>query len=235
MITAVQCTGADFCEEISGAADTSFSRFYEGDPPSRRVYSTENFELLADMSPLTAGHLLLLPKQHYLSFAQVLTVHRREAVELVGRVAGLYREVFQEPLFLEHGSSSGEVSHACITHAHLHLLPVSPAAVDRIMIGDGLTYRDLGTLAELSLPPWPDSAYFLRFHRQGCRVYLPTRQRRQYLRAVVGATLSIEDPEWDYAVVMRKEVLRSTMREVRSWSARLSGTRSQPEGRRHAD
>ncbi|GAB2744220.1 HIT family protein [Amycolatopsis magusensis] len=222
MITAVPCTGADFCEEISGAADTSFRRFYEGDPPSRRVHSTPNFELLADLSPLTTGHLLLLPKRHYLSFAQVLGEHQREAVALIERVRLLYREVFGEPLFLEHGSSTGQVSHACITHAHLHLLPVSGPAADRIMLADGLRYHDLDSITELARPPWPDSAYFLRSHEGHCRVYLPTTQRRQYLRSVAGSILSIDDPEWDYAVVMRKDALRSTMRRVRDWPARLA-------------
>ncbi|MFI6030114.1 hypothetical protein [Amycolatopsis magusensis] len=72
------CTGADFCEEISGAADTSFRRFHEGDPPSRRVHSAPDFELPADLSPLTTGHLLLLPKRLY----------REEAPPLPGALPG---------------------------------------------------------------------------------------------------------------------------------------------------
>jgi len=235
MATTAQCAGADFCEEISGATDTSFSRFYEGDPPSRKIYSTANFELLADMSPLVVGHLLLLPKKHYLSFAQVLAAYPRETVELIGQVTDLYRESFQEPLFLEHGSSAGQMSHACITHAHLHLLPVTGPAVDRIMVEDGLNYRDLRSFSDLSIPPWPDSAYFMRLYERRCRVYLPTTQKRQYLRAVVGSTLSIEDPEWDYAVVMRKDDLRSTMREVRHWPARLNEDHLRPEEAQHAE
>ncbi|MBP2340152.1 diadenosine tetraphosphate (Ap4A) HIT family hydrolase [Saccharothrix coeruleofusca] len=227
MTSTVHCTGADFCEEISGAVDTSFNRFYQGAPPSRRVHSTRRFELLADMSPLTVGHLLLLPRKHYLSFAQVLVEHPEETEELLDRVIRIYRETFREPLVMEHGSSQGQHSHACITHAHLHLLPIDGHAVDELMTADGLRYQDLSSIHDLASAPWPTSAYFLRLYRGTCRVYLPTAgQRRQYLRSVAGATLSIEDPEWDYAVVMRKDDLRRTMHMVEHWSAQLSHSTS---------
>lgn len=227
MTSVAKCTGADFCEEISGVSDTAFNRFYEGDPPSRRVHSTENFELLVDMSPLTIGHLLLLPKKHHLSFAQVLAAHPGETEDLVRRVVDLYAETFRQPLVLEHGSGPGEEDHACITHAHLHLLPVDGDAVDERLLRDDLAYRDLTSISELAKNPWPGTSYFLRLFNGHCRVYLPTaKQKRQYLRSVAGAVLSIEDPEWDYAVVMRKDDLRSTMRMVGHWSDRLGYARS---------
>ncbi len=218
MIETVQCAGADFCEELSGSGDTSFARFYEGDPPSRLICSTKNLTLLADMSPLVPGHLLLLPSSHYLSFAQVLFRHEAEVRGFLADFLPRYRETFGEPLILEHGSSEGQESQACITHAHLHFLPVDGDRVDDLLIGDSLTYEDLGSFGELALPPWPSSAYFLRVYRDKFRVYRPTgQQKRQYLRSIVGAVLAIEDPEWDYAVVMRKGDLRETMRMVDRW------------------
>ncbi|MEV6907792.1 HIT domain-containing protein [Amycolatopsis sp. NPDC051071] len=218
MIETAECAGADFCEELSGSDDTSFTRFYEGDPPSRLICSTENLTLLADMSPLVLGHLLLLPSNHYLSFAQVLSRHEAEVLDFLADFVPRYRETFGEPLILEHGSSDGQENHACITHAHLHFLPVDGDRVDDLLIGDSLAYEDLGSLGELALPPWPSSAYFLRVHRDKVRVYRPTSdQKRQYLRSIVGAVLAIEEPEWDYAVVMRKGELRETMRMVDLW------------------
>jgi diadenosine tetraphosphate (Ap4A) HIT family hydrolase len=218
MIDAAQCKGADFCEEISGSSETTFSRVYEGDPPSRRISSTENFELLADMSPLTVGHLLLLPKTHYLSFAQIVRDQVNEVTELLTRLVVLYTTTFGRPLVLEHGSTFDVDHQACITHAHLHLLPVDGEAVDDLLLKDGLDYRDLASFGDLGVTPWPESAYFLRYYDGRCRVYLPTvSQKRQYLRSVVGSVLSIEDPEWDYALVVRKSYLRATMNLAGSW------------------
>ncbi|WP_090097682.1 hypothetical protein [Lentzea jiangxiensis] len=219
MINMSQCDGADFCEEIAGAADTSFHRFYEGDPPHRRAWSTANFEVLADMSPLVTGHLLLLPRKHYLSFAQVLGDHPGETEELLSDISDRYRRTFGEPLVLEHGSGTDEHTHACITHAHLHLLPADGTAVDELLIRDELLYVDLESITQLGDAPWPESAYFLRHHLGRSRVYMPNgNQRRQYLRSVVATTLDIPDPEWDYAVVVRKDCLRRTMEMVESWS-----------------
>ncbi|MEV5088691.1 hypothetical protein ACWEQ5_30280 [Streptomyces griseoincarnatus] len=41
--------------------------------------------------------------------------------------------------------------------------------------------------------------------------------RSQYLRSVVGRLLGIPDPLWDYALVVRRELLRETMTLTRSW------------------
>ncbi|MFI6100893.1 hypothetical protein ACIA8G_35535 [Lentzea sp. NPDC051213] len=219
MINMSQCDGADFCEEIAGATETSFSRFYEGDPPHRRAWSTANFEVLADMSPLVTGHLLLLPRKHYLSFAQVLGDHPGETEELLSDITSMYRHTFGEPLILEHGSGVDHETHACITHAHLHLLPVDASAVDELLISDALSYVDLESITDLRNPPWLESPYFLRHHRGHSRVYMPNgNQKRQYLRSIVGTTLDIPDPEWDYAVIVRKDCLRRTMKLVESWS-----------------
>ncbi|WP_158102687.1 hypothetical protein [Lentzea kentuckyensis] len=165
------------------------------------------------------GHLLLLPRKHYLSFAQVLADHPDETEELLSDITEVYRTTFGEPLILEHGSGVDEESQACITHAHLHLLPADASAVDSLLIRDELSYVDLDSITELRRSPWPESTYFLRHHRGHSRVYLPNgNQKRQYLRSVVGSTLDIPDPEWDYAVVVRKDLLRRTMQLVESWS-----------------
>jgi hypothetical protein len=91
--------------------------------------------------------------------------------------------------------------------------------VDDLLVQDGLSYVDLESITELREAPWPESAYFLRHHRGRSRVYVPNgNQKRQYLRSVVATTLDIPDPEWDYAVIVRKDCLRRTMKLVESWS-----------------
>jgi len=44
------------------------------------------------------------------------------------------------------------------------------------------------------------------------------KMRRQYLRSVAGGLLGIPDPEWDYALVVRKELFRATLSRVTNWS-----------------
>lgn len=222
-MTGVVCEGADLCQEMARKADTSFVRTYQGDPPSRNILTTENLALIADMSPLVAGHLLLLPKTHYLSFSPVIRKHLAELGSFVETIAPLYRRTFGDMLVLEHGSSMDSNGNACITHAHWHLLPVDGAEVDRLIEADGLAYSDLAGLSELGSPLRMSQPYFYRGYGSRMRVYEPSpATQRQYLRSVVAKTLSIETPLWDYALVIRKELLRETMSRVRHWPGSAS-------------
>lgn len=229
-MTSIVCEGADLCQEMARKADTSFVRTYQGDPPSRHILTTENLALIADMSPLVAGHLLLLPKTHYLSFSPVIRNHRAELESFLEAVAPLYRRTFGDMLVLEHGSSIDSNGNACVTHAHWHLLPVDGAEVDRLIEADGLAYSDLAGLSELGSPLWMSQPYFYRGYDSRMRVYEPSpATQRQYLRSVVAKTLSIETPLWDYALVIRKELLRETMLRVRHWPA-LPATKCEARG-----
>jgi len=214
----VHCVGADFCQELSGAADTDFSRTYQGSPGSRIICRSENLALLADMSPLTTGHLLLVSNEHYLSFGEVVRDHATEVEDALKLIYGQYSMTFGELVVMEHGSSQEMDGSACITHAHMHFLPLRLDAVHRAMTEDGLTaleltdIKDLKRLGERGLP------YFYCGDSTRHRVYgVARKMRRQYLRSIAGKLLGIADPEWDYAVVLRKELLRATLARTAGW------------------
>lgn len=217
----LQCVESDFCEEITGAPDTTFSLVYEDDPPSRVLLETPRFRLIVDMSPLCVGHLLLLPVQHYLSFAELIGEHGEELIEILTEVSSLYRHTFERLTVLEHGSSSAMKSGACISHAHLHMLPVDGRDVNSLIAADDLpstTLAEIGDLASFRGEP-----YFLCGHDGEYRVFDGKRPiRSQYLRSVVGRLLGIHDPLWDYALVVRKNLLRETMARASDWRTTLA-------------
>ncbi|NJP99576.1 HIT family protein [Streptomyces zingiberis] len=217
----LRCVESDFCNEISGQEDTTFSAIYEGNPPGRVLWESGNFRLLADMSPLCPGHLLLLPIEHHLSFADLIETHGETLSGILSTVIPMYRETFGRLTFLEHGSSLAMKSGACISHAHWHLLPVDGRGVDALITADGLPsnlLEHLGQLATFSGKP-----YFLCGHEGEFRVYNGERpMRSQYLRSVVGRILGIPDPLWDYALVVRKEILRETMDRASHWRTPLA-------------
>lgn len=211
------CQGADFCQELSGESDTEFNAVYDGDPPTRVIGRSANFTVLADMSPLCVGHLLIAPFRHYLSFAEAVRHHGAELDDVIARVSDRYAATFGEPLILEHGSTEDLDGSSCITHAHWHLLPLRFDAVHAIMAGDGLDWTELDGFHELA-ESGRGTTYFLCADRHRRRLYGPGRgMRRQYLRSVAAAVLGIPDPEWDYAVVVRKPLLRITMTATADW------------------
>lgn len=218
MSTLAHCTGSDLCAEIAGDTDNSFVRTYEGDPLSRLILETDHFVLVADMSPLTVGHLLLLPRSHHLSFAALLGVHLAEVEQLLATIRPRYVATFGEPLVMEHGSAASSDTNACITHAHWHFIPVDGTKVDSLVRQDALPRTDITGIAELAASHWSDRPYFYTSYAGEHHVYEPSpATRRQYLRSLVGQVLSINDPEWDYALVVRKELCRETLARVRDW------------------
>ncbi|MFF1477377.1 HIT domain-containing protein [Streptomyces sp. NPDC058301] len=230
MPRAAECSGSDLCDEIAGSRDTTFLRIYEGEPPSRLICATEHFRLLADLSPLTLGHLLLLPVAHYFSFAQLVTDFSAELDTILGKLEPMYRQTFGDFTLLEHGSSPGMEASACISHAHWHILPIAGRRIDALIVADGLdttALTGMDQLAEFSGVP-----YFMCWHEAGLRVYRPRRPlRSQYLRSKVGALVGIADPLWDYALVVRKELFRETVALTSAWGADADRkpTRARPE------
>src|SRR5262249_3838102 len=124
------CRGADLCDEIAGKSDVSFTRTYQGNPPSRRVAATGNFIVVVDFSPLIIGHLLLLPRRHYLSFAQVLADRTSALEEVLSWLLPAYERTFGKAVILEHGSSRDMNHSACVSHAHWHLVPLNGDHID---------------------------------------------------------------------------------------------------------
>jgi diadenosine tetraphosphate (Ap4A) HIT family hydrolase len=174
------------------------------------------------MSPLTRGHLLLVSNRHYLSFGEVMSDHADAVVAALDEVLPLYKAGFGEPVILEHGSTNGMDGSACITHAHLHLLPLMLEQVHALMAGDGLEAAALGDIADLEQFGRADLPYFYCGDGDTHWVYGVAQARpRQYLRSVAGRLLGLHDPEWDYAVVVRKHLLRETVEEVADWRISL--------------
>ena len=212
-----RCAGADFCQEFNGFQDVTFTRIYGGNPASRMIIETREFALIADLSPLTVGHLLFLPKDHFLSFAQAATLRSAELHRVFGLVADLYSGTFGPPVILEHGSVVDDDHTACITHAHWHLVPLSHHQITGLMHADGLRPTPV---RQLDIGPWPHTSYYLvgQGELDMFDVCHPApRIPRQYVRSLIGRCLGMQDPEWDYAVTVRRELLRHTMRRTTSW------------------
>ncbi|MQY05182.1 HIT family protein [Actinomadura macrotermitis] len=216
------CVGSDFCQELAGAGETVFQRVYDGRPSSRIISHGSTISLLADMSPLTRGHLLMVSNRHYVSFGQLMIDHADAAKTALADVLPQYKASFGEPVIMEHGSTNSMDGSACITHAHLHLLPLQLDQVHALMTLDGLSSTALGSISDLAELGHADLPYFYCSDASTHRVYgVAQPMPRQYLRSVAGRLLGLDDPEWDYAVIVRKQLLRATVEEAMDWRVPL--------------
>jgi diadenosine tetraphosphate (Ap4A) HIT family hydrolase len=207
------CDDSRLCAELAGeTAGIAFHDLYGGDPPSRQLYNTDHFTVLIDLAPLVEGHLLIVPKWHALSFGQVPPHMWGELLDLRTLVTERVTEIYGRPTILEHGSSSSITFSACVSHAHWHVIPV---AVDLVptFTADGLRGRLIDDVTEIVRLGAADISYILydTMTPKGLWIYESgLSKRHQYLRAAIAEQIGIPEPEWDWSIIQRRDLLRAT-------------------------
>ena len=85
---------------------------------SNILHETAHFLVLADHAPVVEGHLLVLPRAHFACYGAVPAALDAEFLALKAEVSAFCQQVYQTPVFFEHG-----VYHQTVYHAHLHVFP----------------------------------------------------------------------------------------------------------------
>jgi len=103
-------------------ADCVFCAIAAGRIPSRRVHEDEEFFAFHDIHPQAPTHVLVIPRRHIGSLAELTDAD----APLMGRLAALAARIARE-LGLEAGGyrwvvNCGEGAGQTVPHLHLHLL-----------------------------------------------------------------------------------------------------------------
>lgn len=99
-----------------------FCQISEGRIPSIRIYEDDDFISFMDISPITEGHFLIVPKGHYELLEDVPDAILAKTLPLVKKLsnaamAGLGVEDFN--LIQNNGERAGQV----VGHWHMHVIP----------------------------------------------------------------------------------------------------------------
>lgn len=86
---------------------------------------TSAFRILADHAPLVEGHLLIVPKNHYLCYGDVPSTLDEELFALKHEVRQFFDQFYSPIVFWEHG-----VFRQTVFHAHLHCFPFGKLTYD---------------------------------------------------------------------------------------------------------
>ncbi len=79
---------------------------------------TPTFRIVADHAPLTEGHILIVPKQHYACYGAMPPELDQELLALKREVQQFFQQFYAPVVFWEHG-----VFRQTVFHAHLHCFP----------------------------------------------------------------------------------------------------------------
>ena len=99
-----------------------FCKIVRGEIPSAKVLETEHLLAFLDVSPVNPGHVLLVPKVHHATLADLPDDLAAEAGRLVPRLARAVRAATGAEglnLVVNNGRAAGQT----VDHGHWHLIP----------------------------------------------------------------------------------------------------------------
>ena len=112
--------------------DCIFCKIVAGEIPASVLFQSESGLAFLDVNPLSDGHLLYVPRDHYERHSEIppaLAGKMAEAIPRLGRALLAATKADGYNLLLNEGAAAGQV----VPHVHYHLIPRKP--------GDGLGYR----------------------------------------------------------------------------------------------
>lgn len=104
-----------------------FCKIAEAEIPAKVVYEDDTVLAFLDIKPVNAGHVLVIPKEHAESLAEISPEHLKCVTATGRKVAEALRQALSSKcegvnLFLADGKAAGQE----VGHLHLHVIPRYP-------------------------------------------------------------------------------------------------------------
>lgn len=103
-------------------SDCIFCKIVNGDIPSSKVFENEHVMAFLDISQITKGHTLIIPKIHNENIYDLSPEAARNIFEVVPQIANAIKEQFN-PIGMNVITNTGEQAGQTVFHYHMHLIP----------------------------------------------------------------------------------------------------------------
>lgn len=102
--------------------DCIFCKIANGIIPSYTLYEDEDFRVIFDLGPVSKGHALILPKEHYANIYELDEEIASKVFVLAKKMATVMTEAFDCDGFniLQNNNEAGGQT---VFHFHMHLVP----------------------------------------------------------------------------------------------------------------
>jgi histidine triad (HIT) family protein len=115
-----------------GADDCLFCKMVAGDIPVTKIYEDDVVLAFLDIGPLSDGHTLVIPKQHFERLHDCPVELLGPICSRLGKIAGAVAAAVQSDgynLLCNNGRAAGQL----VEHLHFHIIPRN--------VGDGVFHR----------------------------------------------------------------------------------------------
>jgi histidine triad (HIT) family protein len=103
-------------------SDCIFCKIVNGEIPAAKVFENEHVLAFLDISQVTKGHTLVIPKVHKENLFELTPEMARNLFEVVPSIANALKTTF-EPVGLNTVNNNGEQAGQSVFHYHMHLIP----------------------------------------------------------------------------------------------------------------
>jgi histidine triad (HIT) family protein len=99
-----------------------FCKIVHGDIPAFKLYEDENVLAFLDISQVTKGHTLVIPKNHHTDLFDLPEETAKQIYSVVPKLAKAIKQTYEaEGLNLV--NNNGEAAGQTVYHYHVHLIP----------------------------------------------------------------------------------------------------------------
>jgi len=103
-------------------SDCIFCNIINGEIPCAKVFENEHVLAFLDISQVTKGHTLVIPKVHKTNIYEMTPEVSREFFEAVPKIAQAIKDEY-EPIGLNLLNNNGEKAGQSVFHYHMHIIP----------------------------------------------------------------------------------------------------------------
>ncbi|MCM3690280.1 HIT family protein [Neobacillus niacini] len=103
-------------------SDCIFCKIVNGEIPAAKVFENEHVMAFLDISQVTKGHTLVIPKVHKENLFELTPNIAKNLFESVPEIANALKEEYK-PLGLNLVNNNGEQAGQTVFHFHVHLIP----------------------------------------------------------------------------------------------------------------
>ena len=107
-----------------GAEDCIFCKMVAGQVPVAKIYEDEIVLAFLDIGPISDGHALVIPRQHFEKLQDCPPELLGEVGSRLGRIAGAVARAMRSDgynLLCNNGRAAGQL----VEHVHFHIIPRS--------------------------------------------------------------------------------------------------------------
>lgn len=186
-----------FCKEMNTKGETNFSKLYPKFK-NRILYETKNFILKPALGQISYGHVMIIPKKHYLSINEAIIEFGTDEIKQILHIyKGYFDRIkkYNNFFIYEHGSNKENTS--CIEHAHLNIIPLENKKILDNIPSDVNIYSSTTIdsiyekilLKESYIMYSIENKYFFKYIKSN-------EYKSQYFRRILAKYFNIE--EWDW-------------------------------------